>query len=209
MRKWEHTGHFFRHHSQLLRTERELWWPRSLEEQSWSSVRGSCWLNLCMCFILFSQQFYEYHLTCRYNLSLFSFHGRENWGVEKLFTQHQTTSTWLSRDPSPNCLTGRASVSHNGHLVVPSETGNCGFQFQEGLIQVNSLLLPAPLSFFVSQESESDWGSYCLVRNGLWAHILSVNPSIGHWAKYTYLLIWLAIGCLELGCKFLISSAVA
>lgn len=101
-----------------------------------------CWgffLAKPLCFILFSQQFYEYHMTCRYNLSLSPFHGRENWGVEKLFTQGQTTSTWLSWDSSPNCLTGRASIFHNGCLVVLSEIGNHGFHFQGGLIWVNSL----------------------------------------------------------------------
>lgn len=137
-------------------------------------------------FILFSQQFYEYHMTCRYNLSSSPFHGRENWGVEKLFTQGQTTSTWLSWDSSPDCLTGRASVSHNGCLVVLSEIGNHGFHFQGGLIWVNSLFLPAALSFFVSQENESDWGGYCLAWSCLLGpHSLS-NPRVCHWAEYTY-----------------------
>lgn len=73
----------------------------------------------------------------------------EKTGVEKLFTQGQATSTWLSWDSSPNCLTGRASIPHNGCLVVLSEIGNHGFHFQGGLIWVNSLFLPAALSFFV------------------------------------------------------------
>lgn len=62
-------------------------------------------------------------------------------------------------------MTGKFSDSHNGHLVVPSETGKHGFWFSYGLMWANSLLLPVALSASLSpKDRDSD---HCLVGSSL------------------------------------------